>query len=234
MKKLKILFPVIVFLVFCGISKAGGEKKMVENIKWLGHASILIEKDGKSIYVDPWKLKSDKVKAELILITHSHYDHLSVPDINKIATEKTTIIGPSDCLKEIGKGIKKSIAPGQEIDLGWVKIAGVPAYNINKQFHPKSNNWVGYVIKFADSSIYIAGDTDFIPEMKNIKADIVMLPVGGTYTMTAEEAAKAVEAIKPKIAIPIHFGDIVGSKSDAEKFSSLVKSAQVKILTPEK
>jgi len=115
-----------------------------------------------------------------------------------------------------------------------VKIAGVPAYNINKRFHPKSNNWVGYVIKFADSSIYIAGDTDFIPEMKNIKADIVMLPVGGTYTMTAEEAAKAVEAIKPKIAIPIHFGDIVGSKSDAEKFSSLVKSAQVKILTPEK
>lgn len=221
------------FLIFSVLTR-GGEIKMVENIKWLGHSSILIEKNGKNVYVDPWKLKSDKPKADLILITHSHYDHCSEQDINKIATDKTTIIAASDSLEKISKGIKKTITPGAEISLGWVKVEGVPAYNVNKQFHPKSNNWLGYVIRFSDVSIYVAGDTDFIPEMKNIKADIVILPVGGTYTMNAEEAAKAVNTINPKIAIPIHFGDIVGSKSDAERFKSLVKSAQVEILNPER
>ncbi|MCM8758249.1 MAG: MBL fold metallo-hydrolase [Candidatus Omnitrophica bacterium] len=217
-------------MLICGLV-IGGEK-MEENIRWLGHSSILIEMEGKNIYVDPWKIKQGK--ADLILITHSHYDHCSPEDVNKIATEKTTIIATSDSLEKITKGIKKTISPGTEIDLGWVKIVGVPAYNINKQFHPKSNNWVGYVIKFSDTSIYIAGDTDFIPEMKKIKADIVIVPVGGTYTMNAQEAASAVNTIKPKIAIPIHFGDIVGSKADAEKFASLVKDVQVKILTPER
>jgi len=210
----------------------GGDIKMVENIKWLGHASILIEKDGKSIYIDPWKLKKVDKKADAILITHSHYDHCSIEDINKIVTDTTVVIGSPDSLAQVKKGNKKTLSPGGEIDLGWVKINGVPAYNINKNFHPKSNNWLGFVIKFKDGSIYIAGDTDFIPEMKNIKVDIAIVPVGGTYTMNAEEAAKAIDTIKPKIAIPIHFGDIVGSKADAEKFASLVKSAQVKILTP--
>ncbi len=207
---------------------------MVENIKWLGHASILIEKDGKNTYVDPWKLKSDKPRADLILITHSHYDHCSPQDINKIVTDRTTVVGTTDSLEKIDRGIKKTILPGTEIDLGWVKIKGVPAYNINKQFHPESNNWVGYVIMFRDLSIYVAGDTDFVPEMKNIKANIVILPVGGTYTMNAEEAANAVNTISPEIAVPIHFGDIVGSGADAEKFKALVKSATVKIFTPEK
>ncbi|HOL50510.1 MAG TPA: MBL fold metallo-hydrolase, partial [bacterium] len=175
--------------------------------------------------------KVDK-KADAILITHSHYDHCSIEDINKIVTDTTVVIGSPDSLAQVKKGNKKTLSPGGEIDLGWVKINGVPAYNINKNFHPKSNNWLGFVIKFKDGSIYIAGDTDFIPEMKNIKVDIAIVPVGGTYTMNAEEAAKAIDTIKPKIAIPIHFGDIVGSKADAEKFASLVKSAQVKILTP--
>ncbi|MCM8765162.1 MAG: MBL fold metallo-hydrolase [Candidatus Omnitrophica bacterium] len=230
---IKVPGLIAAFGIFCGLTM-GGEKKMEQNIKWLGHSSILIEKDGKNIYVDPWKLKSDRVKAELILITHPHYDHFSVEDINKIITEKTVIVAPADCIGKISKGIRKNIEPGTEIDLIWVTIAGVAAYNINKQYHPKSNHWVGYVIKFADTSIYVAGDTDFIPEMKHIKADIVILPVGGTYTMDAQEAATAVNTIKPRIAIPIHFGDIVGSRSDAEKFASLVKAAQVKILTPEK
>lgn len=220
-------------LVFCTLIMGGG-KKMIENIKWLGHASILIEKDGKHIYIDPWKLKSDTPKADVICITHSHYDHCSIQDINKIVTEKTTVIATSDSLEKINKGIKKTITPSTEIDLGWIKVQGIPAYNIGKPFHPKSNNWVGFLIKFSDSSVYIAGDTDFIPEMKNVKATIAIVPVGGTYTMNAEEAAKAVNIINPEVAIPIHYGDIVGSKNDAERFASLVKSAQVKILTPEK
>jgi len=203
---------------------------MIENIKWLGHASILIEKDGKVIYVDPWKLKNGK-EADLILITHSHYDHFSIEDINKIMGKETVLIGPKDVVSKMGKGI--SLLPGEKKQLDWVEIEGVFAYNIGKSFHPKESNNLGFLIKFPDASIYIGGDTDFIPEMENLKADIVILPVGGTYTMDAEEAAKAVNTIKPKFAIPIHYGDIVGSESDALKFKSLVKESEVVILKPE-
>lgn len=203
--------------------------KMVENIKWLGHASLLIEKEGKNIYVDPWKIKEEK-KGDLILITHPHYDHCSNEDVKKILKEETVIVAPPDALKEVDGENKKAITPGEEIDLEWVKIEGVAAYNLNKSFHLKGNRWVGFIIKFSETSIYVGGDTDFIPEMEQVKADIVILPVGGTYTMDAEEAAKAVNTIKPEIAIPIHYGDIIGSHKDAEKFSSLVKEAKVKIL----
>jgi L-ascorbate metabolism protein UlaG (beta-lactamase superfamily) len=206
---------------------------MVENIKWLGHASILISTGGKNIYVDPWKLIKDQPKGDLILITHPHYDHFSPDDINKIVGNDSIIIGPLDILK-IKLGKKIEIKPGQEINLNWVKIKAVPAYNINKHFHPKGNNWCGYIIEIEGNKIYIAGDTDFIPEMKNIVADIVILPVGGTYTMTAEEAANAVNTIKPKLAIPYHFGDIVGSEKDAKLFSSFVINSEVKILKIEK
>jgi L-ascorbate metabolism protein UlaG (beta-lactamase superfamily) len=206
---------------------------MVENIKWLGHASILISTGGKNIYVDPWKLIKDQPKGDLILITHPHYDHFSPDDINKIVRNDSVIIGPLDILK-IKLGKKIEIKPGQEINLNWVKIKAVPAYNINKHFHPKGNNWCGYIIEIEGNKIYIAGDTDFIPEMKNIVADIVILPVGGTYTMTAEEAANAVNTIKPKLAIPYHFGDIVGSEKDAKLFSSFVINSEVKILKIEK
>ena len=206
---------------------------MVENIKWLGHASILISTGGKNIYIDPWKLIKDQPKGDLILITHSHYDHFSPDDISKIVRNDSVIIGPHDIFK-IKTGEKKEIKPGQEINLNWVKIKAVPAYNINKHFHPKSNNWCGYIIEIDGNKIYIAGDTDFIPEMKNIVADIVILPIGGTYTMTAEEAANAINIIKPKIAIPYHFGDIVGSEKDAKLFSSFVLNSEVKILKIEK
>ncbi len=202
---------------------------MVENIKWLGHSSVLIEKEGKYIYVDPWKIKKDEPKGDLVLITHPHYDHCSPEDIDKIRKDQTIIIGPSDAVETINGNTKK-IKPYEEIELPFVKIKGVPAYNINKNFHPKSNNWVGYIIKFPDSSIYVTGDTDFIPEMKGVKVDIVLLPIGGTYTMDAEQAAEAINNMNVKVAIPIHYGEIVGSKKDAEKLTSLVKNAEVKIL----
>lgn len=232
-KYARLLACIVVFLL-CGRLTFGGEINMLDNIKWLGHSSILIERDGKNIYVDPWKLKTAGNKADLLLITHSHHDHCSPEDISKVSDKDTVVIGPSDALAKVEAGDKRTLLLGAEIDLGWVKITGVPAYNLNKSFHPKANNWLGFIIKFPDASIYVAGDTDFTPEMKEVKADIVILPVGGKYTMDAQEAAQAVNAIEPKAAIPIHFGDIVGSKADAERFASLVKSAKVKILVPEK
>jgi L-ascorbate metabolism protein UlaG (beta-lactamase superfamily) len=207
---------------------------MVENIKWLGHASILISTGGKNIYIDPWKLIKDQPKADLICITHSHYDHFSPDDINKILKKETFLIGATGTVNKIKTGEKREIRPGEEVNLGWVKVKGVPAYNINKSFHPKISNFLGFLIEIEGNKIYIAGDTDFIPEMKEISADIVILPVGGTYTMTAEEAANAVNTIKPKIAIPYHFGDIVGSEKDAKLFSSFVLNSKVEILKVEK
>jgi L-ascorbate metabolism protein UlaG (beta-lactamase superfamily) len=216
-------------------NKTGKEvKKMVENIKWLGHASILISTGGKNIYIDPWKLIKDQPKADLICITHSHYDHFSPDDINKILKKETFLIGATGTVNKIKAGEKREIRPGEEVNLGWVKVKGVPAYNINKNFHPKTSNFLGFLIEIEGNRIYIAGDTDFIPEMKEISADIVILPVGGTYTMTAEEAANAVNTIKPKIAIPYHFGDIVGSERDAKLFSSFVLNSKVEILKVEK
>jgi len=203
---------------------------MIENIKWLGHSSVLIEKEEKFIYIDPWKIKREE-KGDLILITHSHFDHCSPDDIEKVKKDETVIIGPSDTVAKV-KGNTREIKPGEEIDLEWVKIKTVPSYNINKNFHPKSNNWVGYIIQFPEQSIYIAGDTDFIPEMRGLEVDVAILPVGGTYTMNPEEAAEAVNNMKVKVAIPIHYGDIVGTRNDAEKFASSVKNAEVKILSP--
>ncbi|MDD3725892.1 MAG: MBL fold metallo-hydrolase [Candidatus Ratteibacteria bacterium] len=203
---------------------------MLENIKWLGHSSVLIEKEGRYIYIDPWKIKISEPKADVVLITHPHYDHYSPEDIDKIRKEETIIIGPPDVIEKI-KGNTKKIKPQEEIELPFVKIKGVPAYNINKNFHPKSNNWVGYIIQFSDGSIYVTGDTDFIPEMKCLNVDIVLLPIGGTYTMDAEEAGEAVNNMNVKVAIPIHYGEIVGNKKDAERFASFVKNAEVKVLT---
>lgn len=167
------LFALIIIFLLCNRLTFGGEINMLKNIKWLGHSSVLIERDGKNIYIDPWKLKTTGNKADLLLITHSHHDHYSPEDINKIISKETVIIGPVDVLSKMSTGDKRTLLPGGEVNLGWVKITAVPAYNLTKSFHPKANNWLGFIIKSSDASIYIAGDTDLIPEMKEVKADIV-------------------------------------------------------------
>lgn len=192
----------------------------VEDIHWLGHDSFRIEDQGKQIYIDPWKLNKKTVIADYIFVTHSHYDHFSKEDINKIKTDSTKIIGPGDVANEVKKNAV-SIGPNQEIIIDQLKIKAIPAYNIGKKFHPRENNWVGFIITFSDGiSVYHAGDTDFIPEMKSLKVDIALLPVSGTYVMTADEAIEAANSFQPKIAIPMHYGEIVGSKNDAEKFKA--------------
>ncbi len=195
-------------------------------ISWLGHASFRIEHDGKILYIDPYKIKKGP-KADVILSTHGHYDHCSIGDIAKLIKEKTEIFVTTDSTSKISHKIEGGnshiVKPGETYELDWVKIGTVPAYNINKQFHPRDNLWVGYIMIINGIRIYHAGDTDIIPEMKKIKADIVMVPVGGTYTMDAKQAAEAVNTIMPKLAIPMHYGSIVGTNTDAEKFKQLCK-----------
>ncbi len=195
---------------------------MVENIEWLGHASFKLSGE-KIIYIDPWKIAAGE-KADIVLVTHEHYDHCSPEDIAKIAKEDTVIVAVADCQSKILKLDReiKLVEPGSRINVKGIDIEAVPAYNTNKQFHPKANQWVGYIVTIGGKRVYHAGDTDFIPEMAQLKnIDIALLPIGGTYTMDAEEAARAANTIKPKLAVPMHVGDIIGTKADIEKFKRL-------------
>ncbi len=201
-------------------------------IHWLGHASLRFD-GSKIIYTDPYQLKSSEPKADIVLITHAHYDHCVPEDVAKIAKPSTIVVAPTDCAKQFSsKFTIQSLRPGESTTIDGVKIEAVPAYNTNKEFHPRSNNWVGYIFTLDGERIYQAGDTDAIPEMNSISADIVLLPIGGTYTMTATEAAEVVNRINPKLAIPMHWGKIVGTAHDAETFKKLCK-CEVKILKEE-
>ncbi len=209
-------------------------------ISWLGHDSFRI-KDGKTIMIDPFKIRAITDRADILLITHEHFDHLSLEDVKKVITDKTTVVTIPACRSELSK-LKvrevKTVSPGDRVELGDVTVEVVPAYNVNKfrepgrVFHPKEDGKAGYVITVKGVRVYHAGDTDAIPEMKGLRTDVALLPVSGTYVMTAEEAADAARMIKPKLAIPMHYGAIVGSESDAERFKQLA-SCQVQILKPE-
>lgn len=210
--------------------------EMDKKIFWLGHAGFLI-KDDKNIYIDPYKISNGLPKADIILITHSHFDHCSIDDLEKIVKNDTIVIAPPDCQSRVTKLKIKEVVPihpGKSVEIGNINIKAVPAYNTNKSFHPKENEWVGYVIEIKGIRIYHAGDTDFIPEMKELgDIDIALLPVSGTYVMDPEEAARATEIINPKMVIPMHYGTIIGGEAERDKFIELVKE-KVKTFIPEK
>lgn len=203
---------------------------------WLGHAGFLIS-NKKIIYIDPYNISKTEPKADIILITHSHYDHCSIADMQKITKRGTIVVIPPDCQSKITKleEVNMQIMEiGDEIDLEGVKVKAVPAYNPEKQFHQKSEGWHGYLIKFENVVIYHAGDTDIIPEMEKLTGYgkdknefVALLPVGGTYTMTAEEAAKAALIIKPTLAIPMHYASIIGTDEDAGAFVKLCEQAGI-------
>ena len=199
---------------------------MLEKINWLGHASLRIDGD-KVIYIDPWKIKDVSVKADIILVTHSHFDHFSEDDIIKISNQTTILYSSKDVVEKTSIKNKYVIKPFEEVSLDRVKIKGFPAYNVNKDFHPKDNNWLGFVITIDNFSIYVAGDSDVIEEAKKLKVNLMILPVGGVYTMNFKEAAELVNITRPDYAIPYHFGDIVGSIDDAISFKSLIKPPTV-------
>lgn len=200
---------------------------MIDKIRWLGHATFQIKAE-KMIYIDPWKLKGNEEKADIILITHDHYDHCEPKDVAKIQHRRTVIVTTADCAEKLS-GDVRVIAPGERLEVNGVEVEAVPAYNLGKDFHPQANGWVGFIVTVGGQRIYHSGDSDLTPEMRHVKADIVLLPVGGTYTMTAEEAAQAANAIAPQYAVPMHYGTIVGSSKDAARFQECCRM-QVKIL----
>jgi len=198
-------------------------------IQWLGHASVKVWSQGQIVYVDPQNLSISPHDATLVLVTHSHSDHYSRTDIARVSNGDTAFIGPPDVVSAYGSG--RPLAPGESIVLGPLRITGVWAYNINKTNHPKSNNWLGYVIEIGTKRVYCAGDTDVTEEMKALEdVDVAFLPSGGTYTSTAQEAAEATKYLQPRLAIPYHWGQIVGSRSDAERFARFA-ACNAKVMT---
>lgn len=208
------------------------------DLKWTGHSGFFI-KNSKNIYIDPYNIKDESEKADIILITHSHYDHCSFADMEKIVKDGTRIIVPADCQSKITRfkvPIKIDvIEPYNEIIMGDINISAIPAYNIDKHFHSREEAWMGYIIKMNNVLVYHAGDTDLIPEMQKLtgykhpgKEFVALLPIGGRFTMNVEEAVEAAKLIKPTIAIPIHWGSVVGSEEDAKEFKELCEENNIK------
>ena len=198
-------------------------------IEVLCHSSIKITTESEIVYIDPFRIKEEAHDADIIFITHSHYDHFSEEDITKIKNDNTKILVTTDLLERtLELGFYKEdiilVEPNNSYNLSNIKVNTIPAYNINKKFHPKENNWVGYLLNVEDKTVYIAGDTDITDENKQVKCDIALVPVGGTYTMTYQEASELVNTINPKLAIPLHYAELVGTKEDAIKFKELINS----------
>ena len=206
-------------------------------IKWLWHSGFLIQHDKINIFIDPFKIGNISEKADLILITHSHYDHCSVEDIKKIIKKETIVIGPADILsqtRQVGDVNFKIAEPGKSLDFKEIKINSVPAYNTNKPYHSKEEAWLGYIIDFSGTTVYHAGDSDIIPEMNNIKVNIALLPISGKFVMDYHEAAIAANIIKPDLTIPMHYDSIIGTINDAEQFVQLCKQKNINAIILEK
>ena len=190
-------------------------REMKQNIAWLGHDGFRIDASS-CIYIDPYQIDGGK-PADLILVTHEHFDHCSPEDVAMIHQPETVILTEKDSAKKLS-GDVRMMTPGEQLRLDGLTVEAVPAYNTDKDFHPKANGWLGFIIDIDGVRIYHAGDSDYIPEMKDLDVDIALLPVSGTYVMDADEAVEAALAIKPQLAIPMHYGAIVGDQSDATHF----------------
>ncbi len=197
---------------------------MLKNVKVLYHASIVLY---DNIYIDPYKIENETHNAKYLFITHSHYDHFSIEDIEKVRNEDTIFFVTPDCkekLLEIGVDEKRivTVAPDEMYRFNKIEVQVIPAYNIDKEYHKKEYGWVGYLIKINGVTYYITGDTDVNEDIQNIKCDVLFVPIGGTYTMDYKEASDYTNSIKPKYVIPIHYGTIVGKKEDGIEFAKLL------------
>jgi L-ascorbate metabolism protein UlaG (beta-lactamase superfamily) len=200
---------------------------LLDAVEWLGHSGFRLRADGATIYIDPYRT-SGGPRADLILITHGHYDHFSPQDIERISDDRTWLVAPAVVAERVG-GQVISVAPGEAVEPGLVRgveIAAVAAYNTSKRdasgavFHPREAGWVGYELNVRGERLYHSGDTDVIPEMDRVTGvDVALLPVSGVYVMTAGEAAEAARRIQPRVAVPMHWGEHIGSYEDARAFA---------------
>lgn len=208
---------------------------MLGSITWFRQAALRFADGNLTIYIDPWGTGEDEAPADLILITHAHADHFQPDEIERLRTSGTRIVAPHDVAAELS-GDVTPVAPGESHEVAGVRFTTVPAYNVVEhrlEAHPKANRWVGYVLELPGGTYYHAGDTDHAPELDEVKTDVAFLPIGGDpYTMNAEEAAGLARSITPQLAVPIHYGFVVGSPSDGERFRELAAPVKVELLTP--
>jgi L-ascorbate metabolism protein UlaG (beta-lactamase superfamily) len=217
----------LAFVALLALTAAGaaGAADPPAGLHWFGQSAFRI--DGPPVvYLDPFRLPDGVPAADIILVTHAHYDHCSPADVAKIRTAKTVVIGPREVAAKLPPPVEV-IAPGGTTTAFGVTVRAVPAYNIGTRYHPKDAGNVGYLVSVRGVTYYDAGDTDFIPEMAGLAPDVALLPVGGTYTMDAAEAARAARAIKPKVAVPMHYGTVVGTDADAARFASLLSGSGI-------
>ena len=208
---------------------------MLEKFTWYRQSAYKWKGDGITIYIDPWGVtKGEDEPADVIFITHAHFDHFQPEEIDKVREPKTQIVAPHDIARELG-GKVKAVKPAESFEVAGIKVETVVAYNTEPdklQNHPKSNNWVGYVLQLGDHRYYHAGDTDPTPELEQIKTDVAFVPIGGTYTMGAPAAAAFIKRIRPQLAVPMHYGFVVGTPDDAETFRREAAPVKVETLTP--
>ena len=208
-------------------------ERVLGSLHWLGHDCFRLDSPAGAVYFDPYELRGGPIAA-LILSSHDHFDHCVPEEVAKIRGPQTVIVTEAQCAQKLGGANLKVMKPGMSLEVLGIKIKAVPAYNTDKHFHPQENAWLGFVVSVEGVSIYHAGDTDHIPEMADLAVDIALLPVSGTYVMTAEQAAQAALAIQPRLAIPMHYGAIVGDEADAQRFAqALAGKVDVRILNKE-
>ena len=206
---------------------------MLDRFTWFRQSSYQWKGDGLVVYIDPWGVTTED-PADAIFITHAHYDHYSPEDIDKVRKDGTRIVAPADVAKELS-GDVTPVGPGDAVEVVGVRADVVPAYNVAEErleMHPKANNWVGYIFSLGSNTYYHAGDTDHVPELEQVRADVAFLPIGGTYTMDPSEAAGLAKAIGPQVAVPMHYGFVVGAPSDADRFAKEADPVRVQTLQP--
>lgn len=201
---------------------------------WFRQSALRWADDERVVYIDPWGTSPDDPPADLILITHAHDDHFQPDEIARLRKAATKIVAPHDIAAGLS-GDVTPVAPGESHEVAGVHFTTVPAYNTREeaqQFHPQANRWVGYMLELGGATYYHAGDTDHAPELDEITADVAFLPIGGYYTMDPDEAAGLARSIRPKVAVPMHYGFVVGSPSDADRFRAAASPVPVEVLTP--
>jgi L-ascorbate metabolism protein UlaG (beta-lactamase superfamily) len=207
---------------------------MLERFTWYRQAAFRWSDGERTIYIDPWGTPGDAPRADLILITHAHDDHLRPDEIERLSASGAELVAPHDVAAGLS-GDVTAVAPGETHDVAGVRFSTVPAYNVEEErleMHPKANRWVGYVLELEGRSYYHAGDTDHTPELDALRTDVAFLPIGGTYTMDVDQAAGLARSIAPSLAVPMHYGFVVGSAGDGERFAEAAAPVRVEVLEP--